>query len=145
MSQLDEFHELSFYTLAHPDRIYFIHQHIVDAFQAQTADQNTKPIAIVFSLVGLYLFLEHGYTGRQVQLAHMTMARNKKTWPLLELPAQRGLITVTDILRAEPGEQRDKLIKDWCDCVWDVYRGWHGMIATLSNVELELTQKGDKG
>lgn len=40
------FHKLPFYTLAHPNPIYFIHQHAGDAFAAQTADENTKPIKI---------------------------------------------------------------------------------------------------
>ncbi|MGB4837418.1 MAG: hypothetical protein WBP08_00365 [Saprospiraceae bacterium] len=54
----EEFYELSYYTLGHKDMGYFIHQHIVDAYQAQTADKDTKPIAITFALVGLYLYLE---------------------------------------------------------------------------------------
>lgn len=83
-SPQDQFNELSFYTLQHPDQVYFIHQHIVDAYQAQTADQNTKPIALTFSLVGLYLYLEKNYTGRQVQQAHMRMAQHKQTWPTLD-------------------------------------------------------------
>ena len=33
----EQFHELSFYTLAHRDPT-FIHQHIVDAYTAQHAD-----------------------------------------------------------------------------------------------------------
>ena len=77
-STTDDFHELTFYTLAHPDAAYFIHQHIVDAYQAQTADEHTKPIAIIFSLAGLYLFAEQGYTGKMVQQVHMKMAGNKK-------------------------------------------------------------------
>ena len=48
------YHELSAYTLSHPDPS-FIHQYVVDAFAAQTADENTKPIALTFALVGLYL------------------------------------------------------------------------------------------
>ena len=67
ISTSEEYHELAFYTLAHPDKDYFIHQHIVDAFQAQTADEHSKPIAIIFSLAGLYLSAEKGYSGRTVQ------------------------------------------------------------------------------
>ncbi len=78
MTSQEQFHELSFYTLSLQDK-YFIHQHIVDAYAAQTADINTKPIKIIFSLVGLYLFIEKKYTGREVQLAHMQMAKNKIT------------------------------------------------------------------
>jgi hypothetical protein len=86
LSPRKEFEELSYYTLGHPDTVYFIHQHIVDAFQAQTADKNTKPIGLTFSLIGLYLYLEKMYTGRQVQQAHMKLAQNKKSWTMLDLP-----------------------------------------------------------
>src|SRR6266540_4157759 len=97
LSPKEEFNELSFYTLGHSDTVYFIHQHIVDAFQAQTADENTKPISIIFSLIGLYLYIEKMYTGRQVQQAHMKLAQNKKVWPMLDLPKQKGTITVSDV------------------------------------------------
>jgi hypothetical protein len=55
---LEQYNELSYYTLGHPDKKYFIHQHLVDAYTAQKADENTKPIAITFDLVGLYLYVE---------------------------------------------------------------------------------------
>jgi hypothetical protein len=56
-TDLDLFHELSFYTLSHGDPA-FIHQNSVDAYTAQHADETTKPIAVVFALIGLYLHLE---------------------------------------------------------------------------------------
>jgi hypothetical protein len=135
-SQKEEFNELSFYTLAHPDMIYFIHQHAVDAFQAQCADKSTKQIGLVFSLAGLYLFLEKGYTGRQVQQAHMRLAQNKKAWPQLGLPEQRGAITVSDVLKSEPGQARDQMIKAWCSSVWSAYKDWHNTIEALAKTEL---------
>jgi hypothetical protein len=108
----------------------------VDAFQAQTADEDTKLIGLVFSLVGLYLFLEKGYTGRQVQLAHMKMAEHKKAWPRQALPTTRGDITVTDVLNTAPGPARDRMIKTWCGSVWDAYKDWHPTIAALAASEL---------
>ena len=51
-SDQDLFNELSLYTLELRDSA-FIHQHIVDAFAVQHADANTRPIAIVFGLIGL--------------------------------------------------------------------------------------------
>ncbi len=130
------FNELSFYTLGHPDMIYFIHQHIVDAFQAQTADETTKPIGLTFSLIGLYLYLKKNFTGRQVQQAHMKLAQNKKVWPQLELPKQRGTITVSSVLKTEPGQSRDLMIKEWCSSVWDAYKECHEDIKTLVRIEL---------
>ncbi len=126
-----EIDELSFYSLSHPDAVYFIHQHVVDAYKAQTADENTKPIGLIFSLIGLYLYLEKNYTGRQVQLAHMKLANNKKVWPKIELPKDRGQITITDVLKAEPGEARDLMIKEWCRSVWAAYKTSHETIAAL--------------
>ncbi|MCA6379749.1 MAG: hypothetical protein IM574_07290 [Cytophagales bacterium] len=138
MSISNQFHELSFYTLAHPDPVYFIHQHAVDAFAAQTADENTKPIKLTFGLIGLYLFLEKGYTGKQVQNAHVKLSQNKKVWPSLELPEHRGAITVSDVLQAEAGEPRDLMIKKWCKSVRAGYESWHQAIANLVRAELNV-------
>lgn len=132
------FHQLSFYTLSHPDPVYFIHQHAVDAFAAQTADENTKPIKITFGLIGLYLFLEKGYTGKAVQNAHVKLSQNKKVWPSLELPDHRGAVTVSEVLQAEAGEPRDLMIKKWCESVWAAYDNWHRAIAQLAKAEVDI-------
>ena len=116
-----EFNELSFYTLAHPDAS-FIHQHIVDAYTAQTANEHTKSIALTFSLAGLYLYLEKNFTGKQVQLFHMYMSKNKRKWPAFILPETRGKITVSEVLATSPGPQRDNMIRKWCKNVWEAYR-----------------------
>jgi len=119
-SDQQPYDELSFYTLSLQDK-EFIHQHIVDAYTAQTANENTKPISIVFSLAGLYLCIEKNYTGRQVQLMHMKMAKNKKPWPKIDLPEERGDITVNDVLAISPGPERNEMIKEWCRSVWNAY------------------------
>jgi hypothetical protein len=116
----EAYHELSCYTLAH-GHPSFIHQHVVDAFAAQEADENTKPIALTFALAGLYLHVEKRRTGRQVQLAHMKMGQRKRQWPTFSLPRERGTITAVDVLRAAPGEERDRAIDFWCASVWDAF------------------------
>jgi hypothetical protein len=65
MNNIDKYHELSFYTLSLQDKD-FIHQHIADAYVARTVDNYIKPIALFFSLAGLYLAIEKKYSGRQV-------------------------------------------------------------------------------
>ena len=110
---LQQFHELSFYTLSHGDP-KFIHQHIVDAFAVQTADENTKPIAVIFGLAGLYLLIEKNFTGREVQQMHLLMSQNKKPWPQIKLPINRGAITVAEVLATNPGKERDEMIYKWC-------------------------------
>ena len=116
----EKFYELSYYTLAHPEPA-FIHQHVVDAFTAQTADEDSKPIAVAFALIGLCLYLEKNYTGREVQLAHTALARRKRDLPKFQLPHLRGEITVADVLREPAGPKRDAKIREWCASVWKAY------------------------
>ncbi len=131
------FDELSFYTLAHPDPA-FIHQLSVDAYTAQHADAATKPIAVVFALIGLYLHLEKKFTGKQVQRAHMKMARQRKEWPRLPLPENKAAVTVADVLAAAPGAARDARIEAWCVSVWAVWQASREEIVRIAKTELNV-------
>jgi uncharacterized protein DUF5946 len=118
----DAYHELCAYTLAHARHdARFIHQHVVDAFAAQHATAESKPIAVFFSVIGLYLHVERGLTGRQVQQVHVQLAQQKLAWPRLELPEHRGSITSIGVLAAPAGPERDRAIEAWCKSVWRVY------------------------
>ncbi len=129
------FDELSFYTLAQP-RPPFIHQLAIDAFTLQQADETTRPRALVFALLGLYLVVEHNFTGLQVQQAHMRLARMPKNWPSLPLPRDRGDVKVSDVLGAEPGPGRDAMIHAWCKSVWQAWSDSRTAIVELGKREL---------
>lgn len=122
--------ELQCYTLAHAHPS-FLHQHVIDAWAAQQADARTKPIALTFALVGLYLHLECGFSGRQVQRAHQQLARRKQKWPWFALPHDRGTATAAEVMAAPEGPERDRAIDLWCASVWDAYREHHHAIASL--------------
>lgn len=98
-----------------------MHQHAVDALGAQTADDRTTPIQLTFALAGLFLKVERGYTGRQVQRVHAALAQRRPTWPRLDLPAFRGSITARDVLAVPEGSARDEAIDAWCADVWAAY------------------------
>jgi hypothetical protein len=134
-SDQEKFYELSYYTLAHPDPA-FIHQHVVDAYGAQHANENSKPVAVYFTLMGLYLYLEKNYTGKEVQLAHMKVAKTKKEWPQFDLPNDRGEVTVSDVLNAPPGEARDEMIRRWCVSVWNAYKQVHEKVQSSTKKDL---------
>ena len=68
----------------------FTHQHVVDAYAAQHAGEKTRGISVVFGLIGLYLALEKGFSGKEVQRAHMRIARKKRAWPDLAPPRAPG-------------------------------------------------------
>ena len=131
LNEQEQFDELCFYTLSHGDPA-FIHQYAVDAFAAQHASAESKPVSITFALIGLYLHLEHGYTGREVQLAHMHLARPpRRQWPRLPPPQQRGDMRVGDILAAAPGTERDRALDEWCRSVWETWQHARGEIIQL--------------
>jgi len=129
-SEHDAYNELQCYTLAHTGTA-FIHQHVVDAWAAQHADERTKPIALTFALVGLYLHLEGGFSGRQVQRAHMALGRQKRSWPSFALPLERGTVSAIQVMATSAGPERDQAIDAWCASVWDAFRESHRVIAAL--------------
>lgn len=129
------YHELCGYTLTRGDP-GFIHQHVVDAFAAQNADTNTKPISLAFALIGLHLLIERSSTGRQVQRVHMLLANRRKQWPRFDLPADRGSIRPTDVLAEPPGRARDEMIVRWCASVWHAYGASRAAVMELMRNEL---------
>jgi hypothetical protein len=120
--------ELYAYTMGRPR---FILQHVVDASAAQNADESSKPIGVVFALVGLYLHLEKQFDGHQVQRVHMQMGRRKRTWPILSLPSDRGNMTPVDVLAVPAGAERDRAIDDWCRSVWTAFSDNRQMVIAL--------------
>jgi Family of unknown function (DUF5946) len=121
------YQELAAYTLSLRDAA-FIHQHVVDAYAVQAAIPSDKPIRIAQALVGLFLHVEHGFTGRQVQRVHHILAAQRPAWPRFALPDDRGPITVHDVMAEPPGERRDRAIEAWATSTWNACRGLHRSI-----------------
>ncbi len=130
LSEQGAYHELCAYTLTRGDP-RFIHQYVVDAYAAQHATAESKRIGLAFALIGLYLHLERGYSGRQVQLAHMRLARKRKEWPTFDLPEQRGSLTVFHALEAAPGAERDRALREWSASVWHAWQASHSRVVDL--------------
>jgi hypothetical protein len=133
----EAYDQLSYYTLSRQDPS-FGHQLIVDAYTAQQADDTSKPIAVAFALAGLYLHNECGFTGKAVQQAHMRLAKHKSSLPFFRLPPGRGEITVTDVLRVEPGKTRDEAIELWSRTTWNALHELHEPVGDWLRTEHEL-------
>ena len=146
--------EVAAYTLALGDA-EFLHQLVVDAYMAQHVGPNVKPIGSAFALIGLLLTFERGYSGRQVQRAHMQLANRSKVWPRYE-PLAKALLTVQDVVqsapgsgaqarstgvwaagsRLPPGDARNVMIREWGKSVWDSWRPEHANVRALVDSRL---------
>ena len=130
------FGELSGYTLASTDAT-FIHQLAVDAYGAQHSGGVTKPITTAFSLAGLYLTLERGYTGWQVQQAHLELAKQRKGWPLLPPPEQTADLNVLDVLLTDTDATREERLRAWATAVWAGWQPTHAWVRETFDPMLE--------
>lgn len=127
---VDAYHELCAYTLTRGDAT-FVHQHVVDAWAAQHATVASKSIGVFFALVGLYLHVDCGFSGRAVQRAHMQLAQRPEPWPVGPLPPSRGTMTAAHVLEAPAGPARDAAISRWAADVWTAYAAQRATVAAL--------------
>lgn len=121
---VEMYHELSAYLIMNPD-INFSTQHAVDAYGAQHSGNGVKNIRTAFSLVGLCLALDHGYSGRQVQQAHMKLSKQNIRWSSFELPKKAYTLTVADVLAVEESGSRKEMLMRWALDVWDTWEHYH--------------------
>jgi Family of unknown function (DUF5946) len=141
-TEQEAYHELLAWTLSLREN-GFIHQEVVDAWAAQHATEASTPISVGFALIGLYLYLEKGFSGRQVQRAHMQLAQphgrgpGRKQWPRFPLPVEPGRITVSNVLAA-PATERTQAIECWCRAVWEAWKDSHAAIAEWVRQDLGL-------
>jgi hypothetical protein len=137
---LHVYSHLQGYTVAKQDP-EFIHQHAVDTYAAQHAGGPTRDITVAFGLIGLYLAVEKGYTGKQVQLAHMRIAKVRNDWPRLEPPDQPAPLTVMDVLQAGTDAQKDAMIRKWMGAVWESWEDRQGWVRDTTDVLLKSFKK----
>ncbi|WP_211171022.1 DUF5946 family protein [Bacillus sp. DNRA2] len=125
------YHDLSAYLIELLD-MEFPTQHAVDAYGAQHSGKKVKNIRTAFSLIGLYLAIEHGYTGRQVQKAHMELAKRNIQWPSFNLPSSPYSYSVSDVLFAEKGTNRNEMLMKWAKDVWETWDHYHEWTREIS-------------
>lgn len=116
--------EVAGFEFEHPVMLRY-HQLSVDAYGAQHAGAPTTPIRIGYSLVGLWLALEHGFAGDEVRAVHHAMGHAQDWWPDFEPPLGRAGMTVRDV--AEQGVRRASstaaasATRAWAEEVWRLW------------------------
>jgi hypothetical protein len=130
MSCKDAWHEVLSYTLGHGSA-EFIHQHVVDAYAVQHSSEHSTRIATAAGLIGLYLFVEKGANGREVQRMHMRLGNRMKEWPEFDPPEAFASVTVAEVLAIPPGHERDQMIRDWARAVWELWKKEHERVGAI--------------
>lgn len=115
------------YACEHPVMLRY-HQLTVDTYGAQHAGGSTPLIRVGYSLAGLWLALEHGFSGEDVRAVHRRMGRPTADWPAFQAPEPpQRWATVLDVAeagvraRSEAGHAR--AIGRWSENVWSVWCG----------------------
>ena len=124
----DAYNELCCYTLTHNDPA-FIHQHVVDAFAVQKADETTKPIKLTFGLIGLYLKIERSFPDAKCSGRTWRSPGRSTSGLRSPLPDDRGAMTAVAVMEASPGVERDQAIDRWCASVWAAFSDSHSIVA----------------
>jgi Family of unknown function (DUF5946) len=113
--------EVSGFEFEHPVMLRY-HQLSVDAYGAQHGGAPTTPIRLCYSLAGLWLALEQGFSGDEVRAVHAHMGHAQEWWPTFEPPVGTGWMTVRDV--AEQGVRRGSstghatATRAWAQSVW---------------------------
>jgi hypothetical protein len=112
------------------------HQLAVDAYGAQHAGGPTSRIYVAYSLVGLLLALERGWTGTMVRDFHGRMGRPDASWPAFGRAPSAGEVTIADVVaagaRAGSADGHASLVERWARSVWAAWQEQHAEVAALT-------------
>lgn len=117
--------EILGYQFQHPVMLRY-HQLTVDTYGAQHAGGAAPQIRVGYSLAGLWLALEHGFSAEDVRAVHRRMGDPTAAWPVFEPPAlpQRWL-TVLDVAEAGVRQHSDgghaRAAGQWAESVWNAW------------------------
>jgi Family of unknown function (DUF5946) len=129
--------EVEGFELAHLDLVGRFHQLTVDAYGAQHSGGDGRGIRIAYSLVGLHLALDRGWSGVKVRTAHQGMGRPQPSWPAFLTPAAGAALTILAV--AEAGARADSVsghadaVQRWAAAVWAAWSPRHAEVVALTD------------
>ena len=133
---VNRYYELTALTLSLRDA-EFIHQVAVDAYAAQHFSDDMKPIRLAFALIGLYLACQKGYTGKEVQKAHMQLGKVRRDWPGFGKPLRVNALTVVEVMNGINKKNCREQVMNWANTVWKDWSPAHETVKKLVNDYLE--------
>lgn len=132
----DRYTQVLSFELEHLTRLGRYHQLIVDAYGAQHAGAPSPPISAAFGLIGLYLSLEHDWSGTAVRAAHQFLAQRYSTWPSFRGRADDLVITVDDVAGATTADVHASRVQAWGRAVWNSWAPEHPLVGSWAEAVL---------
>jgi glutathione S-transferase len=124
------------YEMVHLTSLGRYHQLTVDAYGAQHADVPSRPISTAFGLIGLYLALEHGWSGTAVRAAHQFLAQRFSRWPSFRGRAEGPVLTVADVAGATTPDEHASHVQAWARSVWNSWAPEHPHVRSWAEAVL---------
>jgi hypothetical protein len=124
------------YEAEHLARLGRYHQLTVDAYGAQHPGAPSPPISTAFGLVGLYLALEHDWSGTAVRAAHQFLAQRHSTWPAFRRRADGPFLTVADVAGATTPDDHASRVQAWARSVWSSWAPEHAHVGSWAEAVL---------
>lgn len=98
-----------------------------DAYAAQHAGGDAPLMRTGYALAGLWLSIEHGFSGEDVRSIHRRMGRPTAAWPMFEAPVPpQPWLTVVDVAEAGvrvPSDRGHAMAVDaWAESVWETWQ-----------------------
>ena len=127
--------------LDHLPQLGGLHQLTLDAYGAQHAGDQVPPIGTAFSLIGLHLALDEGWSGNAVRAAHQHLAANSSTWPRFVRPATRGALTIAHVAGSPTPKDHAQRVRALAASVWEAWSMEHDRVRQWANQALSAADR----
>jgi hypothetical protein len=112
------------FEMEHLAQLGRFHQLAVDAYGAQHAGGTSPLISTAFSLLGLHLAFDDGWTGPAVRAAHQALA-GRGPWPTFTPPHQPTWLTAAAVSDMSNVTEHATVLERWARSAWDAWQSEH--------------------
>jgi Family of unknown function (DUF5946) len=112
-----------------------VHELTVDTYMVQHPGVPERRAAqsVAVHLVGLCLWLEQGRRAPELPYLRKRLVESRPVFPWLEPPAERGALTVLDVLAAGGPEEHRSRVDRWARAAWQAWSPHHAQVRTWAD------------
>ena len=130
------FTEVAGYEFGNPARVWTVHQLTVDSYAVQHAGGPHPDKSLAIHLSGLHLALDKSVPPPEVAPLLKRVADANSAWPHFAPPDTAGLLTILDIAMTDSAAEHRRIVRQWAESIWSVWRDAHSTIEELISASL---------